>query len=58
MRMTNYLQHFEILLFLELAVQFLLYVDQRICWTYHLNLFPDILNGTCNLSLMSENDPH
>jgi hypothetical protein len=58
MRLSNYLQHFVNLLFSKLVIQFLLYMDQRIEWTYHPNLFPSILNGTCNLPLMSENGHH
>jgi hypothetical protein len=58
MRLANYLQHFANLLFSELVIQFLLYVDQRIEWICHPNLFLGILNGTYNLSLMSRNDPY
>jgi hypothetical protein len=58
MHLANYLQYFTNLLFSELEVQFLLYVDQRIWWTCHPNLFPSILNDTCNLPLMSRNSPH
>jgi hypothetical protein len=49
MCLANYLQHFANLLFSELVIQFLLYVDQMIEWIYHPSLFPNILNGTCNL---------
>jgi hypothetical protein len=58
MRLANYLQHFTNLLFSELIIQSLLYVDQRIVWICCPSLFPDILSGACNLPLMPENDPH
>jgi hypothetical protein len=58
MSLANYLQHFTNLLFSELAIQFLLYMDQRTGWICHPNLFPGILNGTCNLPLVPGNGPH
>jgi hypothetical protein len=58
MRLVNYLQHFTKLLFFELVIQFLLYVDQMIEWICHPNLFLGILNGTCTLPLMPGNDHH
>jgi hypothetical protein len=57
MHLANYLQYFANLLFFELIIQFLSYVDQRIVWICHPNLFPDILNGTCNL-IMLGNGPN
>jgi hypothetical protein len=57
MHLINYLQYIVYLLFSELEVQFYLYVDERIFWIYHPNLLSTILNGTCNLHLMRENDP-
>jgi hypothetical protein len=58
MHLANYLQYFANLLFFELIIQFLSYVDQRIVWICHPNLFPNILNGTCNLLIMLGNGPN
>jgi hypothetical protein len=57
MRLANYLQYFINLLFSELVIQSLSYVDQSIVWNCHPNLFPSISNGTCHLPLMLGNDP-
>jgi hypothetical protein len=58
MHLVNYLQYFANLLSFELEVQSLVYVDLRISWIYHPNLFPDILNYYEILPRMPENDPH
>jgi hypothetical protein len=47
--MANYLQQFVNLLSSELEVQYPMYVDLRISWIYHPNLFSGILNGSYNL---------
>jgi hypothetical protein len=52
MHLRNYLQHFINLLFSELEVLSLLYVDLRIFCIYHPNLFPNILNYSEILRLM------
>jgi hypothetical protein len=58
MHLANYLQHSINLLFSELEVQSLVYVDLRIWWIYHPNLFPDILNYSEILPIMPGSDPH
>jgi hypothetical protein len=58
MHLANYLQYFTNLLSSKPEVQSLVYVDLRISWIYHPNLFPGILNGTYNLLLMMGIDPH
>jgi hypothetical protein len=35
-----------------------MYVDLRISWIYHPNLFPGILNYSKILPLMLRSDPH
>jgi hypothetical protein len=58
MHWTNYLQYSANLLSSEFEVQSLMYVDMRISWIYYPNLFPDVLNYSKILPLMSGNDPH
>jgi hypothetical protein len=57
MRLANYLQYFTNFLSSKPEVQSLMYVDQRISWIYHPNLFPGILNATYNLPIMLGNYP-
>jgi hypothetical protein len=58
MHLANYLQYYVNLLFFELEIQSLVYVDLRISWIYSTNLFPGILNYSEILSLMPGSDPH
>jgi hypothetical protein len=58
MHLANYLQYSANLLSSKLEVQPLVYVDLRMPWIYHPNLFSGILDYSKILPLMSRNYPH